>query len=111
RAKHLSGGRLSAALRRVANLRGTQGLVVEHNSPHIHSRADQEVHGWVSLQRASDGHAGWNGRRAVDLLYRCQGHLQSGIAPPSDLQIDREDADAGGVRVSAQRWDAVRLSR
>src|SRR5713101_409988 len=49
--------------------------------------------------------------RAFDLLPRCQGNLQPGIAPEADLAADREDAHTGGVRLPAQPGHALRLSR
>src|ERR1041384_1838046 len=106
-AQHLSRGCVLAHSRGAANAGPVERMVLEHNSPYVHSRTDQKIHGWVPLRCSSDGDAYWDRRRSLDLLQRCQGCLQPRGSPPSNLPAHCQDAYAGSVRISPQRWNAV----
>ena len=72
-------------------------------------REHQEVHRRVPPRRAPDGDAAEHGGGAVDVLSGREEHLRPGDAAEADLPADRQDADAGGVRVPAQPGAAVRV--
>ena len=79
--------------------------------PHVRARERQGVHAGLSPRRPPDGDAAGLGRRAVDLLSRRQ--RDQGPRQPlhPDHPPDRQDADAGGLRLPPLARPAVRLSR
>ena len=56
--------------------RTSNAFVQQHHPPHHPAREHQAVHRRLPLRRASDGHSGQHGRRAVDVLSRRQEDLR-----------------------------------
>ena len=75
----------------------------------VHENVKQ-LHRGLPLRRAPDGDAAGLGRRALDVLSGREPDQGSGDPVPADHPADREDADAGGVRLPPQHGAAVRLS-
>ena len=80
------------------------------HDPHVRARERPQLHAGLPLRRAPDGDAAGLGRRAVDVLSGRQPDQGPGDPVPPDHPADREDADAGGVRLPPQHGAAVRLS-
>ena len=78
---------------------------------HLRARERQGVHGRLPPRRAPDGDAARVGRRAVDVLSRRQRHLRSREPDDPDHPADRQDADAGRLRLPPHPRAALRLSR
>ena len=78
--------------------------------PHVRPREHQEVRRGLSLRRPPDGHAARLGRRAFDLLSGREAHRRPRRALHGDDPDDRQDADAGGLRLPPQPRAALRLS-
>ena len=68
--KHLSRDGLPDSLRRTSHESAAGGLDLPHHAPHVHPREHQEISGWLSLRRPSDGHADLDGGRAFHFLSR-----------------------------------------
>ena len=77
---------------------------------HVHPRKYQEISGWISLRRPSDGHDDFHHRRAFHFLSGRERDLQQRIAPQADLPPDRKNAHTGGFCLSSQPGHAVRVS-
>ena len=77
---------------------------------HVRPRERAQLHAGLPLRRAPDGDAAGVGRRALDVLSGREQDQGPGDPLPADHPADREDADAGGVRLPPQHGAAVRLS-
>ena len=106
---HLPRGGLPAALRGAAQPQAVRGVGALDHVPHDDPRVVEEVHGRLQLRRAPDGDADRDRRRHVHLLPGRAQHPRPGLAHQADLPPDRQDADAGGVRLPPQHGDAVRV--
>ena len=105
-------GRLPADLRRAAD-QGRSSSAGCYDITHhtfVHENIKKFIAG-LPLRRASDGDAAGLGRRAVDLLPRRQAHRRPRGALHGGDPADRQDADAGGVRLPPQHGVPVRLPR
>ena len=103
-------GRLPADPRRAAEQAAARGVDAPDHDPHVRPREHQELHAGLPLRRAPDGHAARLGRRALDVLSGREPDPRRRAPLPADHPADREDADAGGVRLPPQHGAAVRLS-
>ena len=104
-------GRLPADLRRAADREAARALELRHHPPHLRPREHQEVRRGLPLRRAPDGDAARLGRGAVDLLPRREAHRRPRGALHGGDPADRQDADAGGVRLPPQHGAALHLPR
>ena len=104
-------GRLPADLRRAADRAPARALDLRHHPPHLRPRGHQAVPDRLPLRRPPDGDAARRGRRALDLLPGREAHRRHRGALHGGDPADRQDADAGGVRLPPQHGAALRLSR
>ena len=104
-------GRLPADLRRAADRGPARALGLRRHPPHLRPRGHQEAERGLPPRRPPDGDAARLGRRAVDLLPRREGDRRRGGALHGGDPADRQDADAGRVRLSPQPRAPLRLSR
>ena len=110
RALDLPRGRLPADPRRAAHAGAARRVDAPDHDPHLRAREHQELHAGLPLRRAPDGHAARLRGRALDVLSGRQPDPRRRDALPADHPADRQDADAGGVRLPPQHGAAVRLS-
>ena len=110
RAVDLPRGRLPARPRRAAQPGPARRVDAPDHDPHVRARERQELHAGLPLRRAPDGDAARVDRRALDVLPRRERDPRRGAPLPPHDPADREDADAGGVRLPARDGAAVRLS-
>ncbi len=104
-------GRLPADLRRAADPGPARRVDVRDHPPHLRPREHQEVRRGLPLRRPPDGDAARHRRRALDLLPGRQAHRRGAGAPHGRGAPDRQDADAGRLRLPPQPRPALRLSR
>ena len=100
-----------ADLRGAAGEGGIRRLGGRDHPAHLRARERKEVHRRVPSRRAPDGHPGEHDRGAVHVLPGREGDLRHRAAARADRPADREDADAGGVRLPARDGTAVCLPR
>ncbi len=111
RALDLPRGGLPAHPRRAADGRAAARLDVRDHGPHVRARERQELHAGLPPRRPPDGDAAGLGRRPLDLLPRRQRHRRPRQPDDADHPADREDADAGRLRLPPLQRPALRLSR
>ena len=97
-------------LRRAAHPGAARRVDLRDHPPHLRPREHQEVRRGLPLRRPPDGDAARHHRRALDLLPGRQAHRRGGRAPHGGRPPDREDADAGRLRLPPQPRAALRLS-
>ena len=107
----LPGRGLAAAARRAAGQGRVGGVGPPDLPPHLRARERQEVHRRLPPRRPPDGHPGEHAGRAVHLLPGGQGGPRPGQPGRAGGAADRQDADAGGLRLPARPGAALRVPR